>query len=604
MRSDQIERNKHFIDEIITELRNFESRGGRPSPSIVFLFRSVFADFGVFDALSPCASELSVEFFDQAQRENFLTEYLNSKASNSSSPRASKGHLSAAFLNGFESILSKAKDQAAGFFGHAIVLSAFGDYLHEQEETNATHLAKSLADDDLVEATSVTLLTRIIAKILDREVGKFPTHDYTPHLPTFEPYSTEIQEALLRAVAEDEMHRRAGLPSTALETAVKQSVAALEVMPAFTNLPSQVSENLRSNYENELTSRITHHPFVDIDSKGKTEFRNPVYREYYLAKLVSSQPTRNWDVISKVSDYSYYLGLFFLNSVPDRDLSKHVGFMFQLISLLATSSSGNDYQFNLQWQADQKRWEGTVESCSVNIHPFFIDEPILSIAIPLQGILQNVAIKGGTDGLLEVTGPGPENAHADPIVLRDCLFEAAEFTISAAAVRFDKVSILCDEFRVGDIGTTVEGISTLTLRSHSQQQVALYMSDYAKSRWQKALLAAGDDNGEGGEALFQRKLSKMLLWFRKHGRSEYAIYGMKFQTYVLSGNTDKKGRALADFLFDNRFIWKQESLIVMDQAAFAQCDIYYEKQNEIRFGDKASELYRDFISSTHGAAFL
>ena len=49
------------------------------------------------------------------------------------------------FLVGLESTLEAASAEASGFFGHAIVLSAFGDYLIEEDPTNAIKLVCSTA---------------------------------------------------------------------------------------------------------------------------------------------------------------------------------------------------------------------------------------------------------------------------------------------------------------------------------------------------------------------------------------------------------------------------------------------------------------------------
>jgi len=345
MRADQIERNKHFIDEIIRELNAFEQRGGVPKPSIIFLFRSVFADFGVFDALSERASQISVQFFDQSKRKQFLKEYLDLKAERDADGRQSKGHLSSAFLDGFETTLSKAKDQASAFFGHAIVLSAFGDFLHEQDESNAAKLAHELTDNEAIESTAVTLLGRIIKNILEREIEKFPRHEYQSQLPNFEPYSQRVQELLLCGVAEEELLLRANQSSSAVADAVDAAASMLDTEPQFLNLDATTRDRLRSDYRNELVQRITHHPFVDLGSNDSADFRNPVYREFYLAKLVAAHPEKNWDFISRANEHSHYLGLFFLNNIQDRNMTGHEGFIFPLISLLATSSSGSDFLF-------------------------------------------------------------------------------------------------------------------------------------------------------------------------------------------------------------------------------------------------------------------
>lgn len=601
MRSDQIERNKLFIEEIVRELDQFEKRGGKARPSIAFLFRSVFADFGVFDALAPRASAISVQFFDQPRRKQFLSRYLDVKAEADPLNRPSKGHLASSFLDGFENTLARAKDEAAAFFGHAIVLSAFGDFLHEQEEQNAARLAESLTGDKAVEATAVALLSKIIKNILEREVGKFPNLDYE-HLSDFVGYSTTLQETLLSAVAEVDLYRRGNQVSGALTNAITDAVSAMEALPSFRSLKADERDKLRAAYRNELDKRITHHPFVDFKN-GALSFRNPVYREYYLAKLVASTPRQNWEIVTRVNDCSHYLGLFFLHCIAARNLSGHESFLFHLISLLATSSSGNDFLFRLEWRAQDKVWVGTVEANYLRVDPFFLSEPILTLQVPLRGVLQNVAFVGDSHCLIEMSGPGAEHAHSAPIVFRECLLEAGDITFSASSIRFEGATIVADTLQFSNVVASLGGLNTLSVRNGASGDTQLSLSEYARARWESELRSCIGSSGSSGEELFRKKLSKMLLWFRKHGRSDYGCYDKKFQTCALNGKKDADASALSDFLFANGYLTRDESLIVMNQDAFAGCDIYYGKQNELSFGPRASTLYSQLAGSTFGTAF-
>jgi hypothetical protein len=612
MRSDQIDRNKEFIGEIKAELAEFQRLGGKPNPCIAFLFRSVFADFGVFDDIKNIASEISVLFFDVDRRKQFLNQYLDSKARNDSMGKPSKGHLSKDFLDGFENSLASAKDDSSAFFGHAIVLSAFGDFLHEQEEENAARLASSLAEDETVEAVAVDLLTKIIQLILEREEGKFPVQEYSAHISSFEPYSSLVQEKMLFGVATDEFLKKAGKRSDCLTVAIKDLVEALEKHPEYAALDRDVQVELTRNYRKELESRITHHPFIDLIPSAKTEeiipldkiaFRNPVYREYYLAKVIVSNPKGAWELDAARNDYSHYLALFFLGSVENRDISEYQAFLFSLISLFATSSSGNDFQFKMEWKHDANKWEGTIDASNIQVKPFFVADPLLVVDIPLHGILQNATFSGNAECELEISGPGPGNTFSGNIVLTDCVFAASKLYLSASAIKFDNCELICKDLHFTDVIESLDGLETLAIRGLDGANVPFTLSDYVANRWTAALEDSKNFGGVSGETLFKRKLSKILLRFRRHHRADYGCHDKKFRSRILSDNQDIEVADLSKFLFEQGFLSEMPGLIVMDQDKFSERDIHYAKQNEITFGPKSGTLYSELIASAHGTRF-
>lgn len=606
MRSDQIDRNKKFIAEIRSELNEFEQRHGKARPCIAFLFRSVFIDFGVFDELKHVATNISVLFFDAARRKQFLTEYLDSKE------KPSKGHLSAEFLEVFESSLDSAKDDDSAFFGHAIVLSAFGDYLHEQDEANAVKLVSNLKNSNAIEAVAVDLLTSIIKLILEREEDKFPTQEYICHIPAFAPYSSHVQGQLLLGVAADEFLRRAGRTPDRVAHAINGLVSTLEKHEGYTALDDETRERLRRDYRNELERRITHHPFIDVPSSKvsgkalleKIEFRNPVYREYYFSQVVLCDAKEVWALDLARNYYSHYLALFFLAFAKDRDISEHETFLFSLISLFATSSSGNDFYFKLQWTPDAGRWEGTIETSHLQVKPFFLSDPLLTISIPHHGILQDAIFIGGKDCILEVAGPGP-GATDSQIELADCTFSVPEVILSTSAVKFSNCEFSCETLSFADQVSSLEGVDTLAVRGLNGMDAQIQYSDYVRSRWEAALNAAKNVGGMKGKALFQRKLQKILLRFRKHHRAQFGCYEKKFRTRILADNNDCEVAKLAEFLFAHNFLTKNTpGLIVMDQEKFSEYDINYAKQNQITFGSRSEKLYADLITSPYGTIFM
>lgn len=429
-------------------------------------------------------------------------------------------------------------------------------------------------------------------------------------MPNFSPYSSQVQEELLLGVAADEFLRRAGQTPDRVANAINKLVSQLETHVDYSTIDDAIKERLSRDYRNELERRITHHPFIDVPlfraenlaMLENVEFRNPVYREYYFAQVVLRDANRTWALDAARNDYSHYLALFFLGLVNDRDISKYEGFLFSLISLFATSSSGNDFYFKLQWDPDAERWEGTIDTSHLQVKPFFLSSPLLTISIPPHGILQDAIFIGGADCILEVAGPGPGATDAR-IELADCTFVAPEVLFSAYVTKFANCEISCETLNFADQVGSLEGVDTLAIRGLNGKDVQLQRSDYVKARWDTALNAAKNVGGLKGKALFQRKLQKILLRFRKHHRAEFGCYDKKFRTRILADSSDIEVGELSNFLFEREFLTRIPGLIVMKQGNFSMYDINYAKQNQISFGPKSDNLYTELIASPHGTLF-
>lgn len=331
-------------------------------------------------------------------------------------------------------------------------------------------------------------------------------------------------------------------------------------------------------------------------------FRNPVYREFYFAKSVALNANRNWEALTQADSASHYLALFFLHHIEDRDLQPFTGFLFHFIALLASASKGNDFLFSLIWDAQQKAWIGSVQSNTINTDQFKLSDGILMIEIPQRGVLQNVAISSGVDCVVSVSGPGHDRAFEEPVVLRECLFQAGDVLLNAAGVRFESVRIDTSTMVLEDVVSRLEGLDGLSLGRVGGQAPTVRTSKYVENRWGKAIRACVDDDGVGA-GTFQRKLAKLLLWFRKHGRPDYACYDKKFQTCALNNNRDHQAVALADFLFSSAILGRDESVVVLDQNALATYDIAYVKHNELGFGPRADLLFDALKASPYWAAF-
>src|SRR5205823_3986836 len=76
MTSTQLDLNRKFVEEIISGCQEFMARGGIAKPCIVFLFRSVFYELRIFDAIEDSSKHYRVGFFDRSQQKDFLSKYL------------------------------------------------------------------------------------------------------------------------------------------------------------------------------------------------------------------------------------------------------------------------------------------------------------------------------------------------------------------------------------------------------------------------------------------------------------------------------------------------------------------------------------------------
>lgn len=139
MTNSQIEHNKLFIGEIVSELSSLKY----PIKGVVifFLFRSMFYEFGIFESIIQFSRKVQLEFFCQEKRKDFLVKYLAHAYKKNNTK-----NIVSDLLDAFSERLKVANTEAESFFGHAIVLEAFGDYIFTQEEHNLQILANDMAE--------------------------------------------------------------------------------------------------------------------------------------------------------------------------------------------------------------------------------------------------------------------------------------------------------------------------------------------------------------------------------------------------------------------------------------------------------------------------
>lgn len=585
MTSNQIELNKIFTTEIAESINEYQQfNKSVAQPCILFLFRSVFFETGIFEPLLQCARQVKVEFFDNQQQNEYLNSYLTSQQNHNQSFE----HLIKSLLSAFEHKLSAASAEASAFFGHAIVLSAFGDYVLDQAELNTFKFSQELSEKELDEKASVEILKKIITTILKREVTKFPD-GIRRKLSDDNIYSEVLQESLLSNLAYE---LASGTEISHLEGIYQEVIDnTLTHNSAYAKLSPEQQEQVRQEYSEELKKKFDHHPFIDLNSQGKLAFRNPIYFEYYLAKYIADhhlvEPATVFFSNNRSSQYS---ALFFLSFLPGRDLKSHASMIYYIAHLLSMSSGSEDYQFKLLWDETNKRWVGQFESEDVRMEEFYISDSVLVVSVPDNGVLQNFEIAAYHNENTDILSPGSAvtfvgtNKHRDSsITLRNGLIASELLEIDAPRISIDALSIHCDELMLSDSVHKLEGVSTLHLCAKHNPQVKSH-------RW-AGLLRNACAPSKDEITDFRQKLGNILLWFRKHGRPDYGVYKKRFNTVAMSKGASQDYVSLVDFLYNRGVLTDRQALVILNQEILQAYGIYYRQQNALEFkGDKPKEL--------------
>lgn len=583
MSSEQLARNRMFSEEVATAIRERLESGRDVSPCIVFLYRSVFDYLGIFEPLKPSASKLVVEFFERGQQRDYLQAHLSHVGAG-----AGAASLVPKFLDAFEGQLSVAGGNASAFFGHAIVLSAFGDYLEDQDEANAIKLANQLQDTVGHEPTAVEILSSIIEVIVERERHKFPNAEFNDVADDFDGYPPSLQARLLEQVAHSLARDRAARVELA---PIVNSLADqhLREVGAYNGLSSDESDSLLRRYCEEVERKLRHHPFLDASPDHVVVFRNQIYREYYLARfLANNRETSAISLADTWQSTSYYLAFFLLALLAERDLAASApDHLFFVLSLLASASTEQEAEYFVEWDSKKGRWAVDVDTDNLTIEQFFVGDEILQLELPNGGELANFTIAtppSGLTGVVSIGGPPGADERSSSMTVRSGYIAAETVAMGAGGITFDHVQLHCDTLEIEDRTARLQGVDSVELCPEHRRE--LRVSDFVRQRWSDALLQLPDDNA-GGMAAFRELLKRVLLWFRKHGRSSYAVYVKRFDTVVLKKGRDATVQLFVDFLFDQGLLStaKAGRLIVLEQADFAKYGVFYVQQNELSVDD-------------------
>ncbi|MEI7867999.1 MAG: hypothetical protein WCI11_08900 [Candidatus Methylumidiphilus sp.] len=581
MTNSQIEHNKLFIGEIVSELSSLKY----PIKGVVifFLFRSMFYEFGIFESIIQFSRKVQLEFFCQEKRKDFLVKYLAHAYKKNNTK-----NIVSDLLDAFSERLKVANTEAESFFGHAIVLEAFGDYIFTQEEHNLQILANDMAEEGFSEVQSVGILVKIIKTILDREVGKFNTDFYSYKLPQFSPYDADTQEQLLSSLAFDIATHNP--KHTSLQAKIV-AVANCKIVdcPDIITLEISDKDEMSRNYIVELTRKIDHHPFINPEVNGDKGFRNPVYFEYYLAKYFSGHTEIRMDtVFSKYKNPSYFFAMFFLSFIKDRNITQYEDSLYYLSSLYRSSTVDEEKLIRINYLDGSKIWEISFED-KLKIQSFYYDDDILQIFIPSERIFPYFEITGKDKDVIIC---GKENDQYDAFFsLVDGKIECNILEMVGTNINFDLLFVESNEIIFNDNIARLTGVDSLFVEN---EECKIQMSESLKNRYFSEIEIWNYSNYISDKTIIQ-KVKRIILYFRKHGRSDFACYGVKYNSRVLNKGKDQIAKRISDAFHDVGLIKNLEGLKILNPVKLEDIGISYVKQNEINITADGLEKVRKML---------
>lgn len=564
MTTDQIARNIRFIENIKCTIDLAKKGDG---VVILFLFRSVFYDFDIFSKISDKSLQINLEFFNKQKRISFLQTYLEKKHNKPNSAIAARDLLIA-----LESRLDIAQhSNADSFFGHAIVLQAFGDYIAD-EDKNIQNLINKISAEGVDEKTSIRIFDEIIKSILIREESKFNTRIFESASSSVTPYKRELQEELLTALAEDYIFNKNA--NIKLKELIREQASQFINNDAnFSADHPHVKQALIESYVEELESKIQLHPFIDKTTATIKFFKNPIYFEYYLAKLCHKKNIGMDDLFSIYKKPSYFFAMFFLSFTKDRSVNNYENALYHLSNLYLSSITNIDATIQMNFDEAKKYWIINFSSES-KIQDFYYQDELLTITVPSGGAFHNFFINGKVC-LVSIEG-GSKDYHNETKIA-DGKIVCDSLELNGSKFTFDKFIVNCNDLTFSPSISYIKGGDSLSI---GNAKCSIQMSDSLRKQCSSDFDIATDPPQISVDILI-KKIQRMVLYFRRHGRSEFACYFEKFENWILNNDLDTVSTKIATIFMDERIIYKMDRLMVLDQAKLTEFGISYGKQNEI-----------------------
>ena len=228
----------------------------------------------------------------------------------------------------------------------------------------------------------------------------------------------------------------------------------------------------------------------------------------------------------------------------------------------------------------EKKWEVSFHSDDVAVEDFFYFNEILSLEIPSNGVIQDLEIYGPS-GLVSIDGPFPDD-YGNFVTISDARIECNTLEFSGNHIKFEQVFVIAEEVVFGNEISQISSPESLEILN---ENCKVQMSDYVRRSYGSQLKAELNEPLNNYD-VFRKKLCRVLLYFRKHGRDEFACFDKKFNSRVLNKGKNHGAKVIAAFLESVKILSRRENFFYLDQNKLSEYGIKYIKQNEIEFSSE------------------
>jgi hypothetical protein len=591
-----------FIGEmssLFTEYQVYKSG----KASVMFFYRNLVEAYGFFEILEPQGRRLSIEYFTLDEMAKYLDGYVTHTLTREGRPvPGNMAEIARGQMGQFRAYFDVDPENMRAFFGHAIVLNAFGDYIAEQwiDTKNDHKLIIKLEKEVRRGASAIPteILEEVINAIAQRESHKFgekgkrvvesggrtATDEQASAL-----YSPMTQYRIL-ADACALMDEEGILISDLQVVAEDHAVASLRRMAAVLGIAERDVEGIKASFVAEVIEQVKQHPFLS-ERGNKILFKNKVYRDFLLADRVAATPEAEpsaYGGLSQFATCSIFFVIFLLSKLK-QDLTKlNGGMLFLVCSLIsANTDEVTDLPLKIVWRSGKWTFEPTFSK--LKIEPFFSANPELLLSVETNGVLQNLAIDGAIGGKVSIAINQAQNA-AVPLRLFNVDLTAEEITVVAGRVQFDHSAITATRLRLPK-----DRVIEATIKDES---LLLTCTEIDAQDHVRRVLEAYCNPAEipGATINLKAEIKKVLGLFRKHGRPEFATYYKRFHNY---GTSKGKDSQMPKFLESIGIVYKKEEWWVLNVPKTKEYGIHYISFNQINCDEAGLEklkiAYKNFL---------
>ena len=595
MTEESVAANREFfigeMNSLFSESKAYDSG----KAVVMFFYRNLVEAYGFFETLDPHARRLSIEYFSLDEMAGYLEGYVRHVLTAKGRPvPVNLPAIAQGQMGQFRAYFDVDTENMRAFFGHAIVLNAFGDYIAEEwiDTKNDFKLILKLEKEESKPVSSIPteILQRVIDVIAKREAVKFsekgkgaiaPSGRSATDKQAAELYSPSVQYKILSDVCA--LMSEDGLPLSDLQyIAEEHADASLKGVATAIGLSDKEVEKLRPGFISEIIEQVKHHPFLS-ERGTKITFKNKIYRDYLLADRVAATPSApplEYGGLAQFSTCSIFFVIFLFAKLRQDATLLSGGMLFLVCSLISTNTDENtDLPLNIRWIKHESQWLFEPAISKLKITPFFSTRPEMLLSVEPNGVLQNITIDGAVGGKVSIEINQSQNASV-PLRLFNVDLTAEEVTVSAARVQFDHAVIsttklILPKDRVYEATVKDESLLLTCSEIEAQDQVRRAMEAYSNPA-----------EMPGSEINLKVEIKKVLGLFRKHGRPEFATHYKRFHNYATSKGKDLQ---VPDFLESIGIVAKKGDWWILNVPKTKEYGIHYISFNQINCDEAGLE---------------